>query len=91
MMKLSWKDWCHQSNASICGHVVILVTIRGDGVVLVVHGGDMLLVGPEGRRKEGVGVRATAATTSAHLTSPPPDLHFLHCNGQTVVSKAQNN
>lgn len=79
MVKLPWKDWCHQSNASICGHVVILVTIRGDGVVLVVHGGDILPVGQEGRRKEGVGVRAAAATTSPHLTAP-------HLNGQTIVS-----
>lgn len=47
--------------------------------MLVVHGGDILPVGQEGRRKEGVGVRAAAATTSPHLTAP-------HLNGQTIVS-----
>ena len=41
--------------------------------MFVVHGGGMLLVGPEGRRKEGVGVRAAAATTLPHLTSPHLD------------------
>ena len=74
-MELSWKDWCHQSNASICGHVVILVTIRGDEVVVVVHGGDILLVGAEGRRKGEV--RAAAAPTSPDHTSPRPPFFAL--------------